>query len=396
VIRGSTGRFLTLVLAPLLVVGVTAIVMLSRGGDEKIKVSADGPTVTILTPDADAHMAQGSIVVQADVNDPDGLASAELRVDGKRVAKANLNGGSDEQADFTWDANDTGQHDLAVRARDLNGSWGAAADIKVTVDSSDVALPAPPTSGPTTAGAATSPTQAATLPPDTGTVPGVPPETAATTSAGATSTLLPPLFPVRTVPPATAPPAFGTQPPATLPATQPPTQPGIVTTPTLPTTPPTVATTPPPTTIPPCRVGTPVIITPQTGAIEVASPVLVTWALAAPCPPRAQELQVVASSRNVWQQPVKPVNARIALSGNLRAYLLGIPLPACTTVRISLLSYDLSSPGFHRSATKSFTTTSAGCVLPPTTTTTTTTTVVDTTTTVDTTPTTLPPPPPVT
>ena len=104
VIRGSTGRFLTLVLAPLVVVGVTAIVMLPRGGDDKVKVNADGPVVDITSPQTKSRFNRNTIQVVARVSDPDGLATAELRVQGKRVATISLSGASDQLASFNWEA----------------------------------------------------------------------------------------------------------------------------------------------------------------------------------------------------------------------------------------------------------------------------------------------------
>ena len=195
VIRGSTGRFLTLVLAPLVVVGVTAIVMLPRGGDDKVKVNADGPVVNITSPQTKSRFNRNTIQIVARVSDPDGLATAELRVQGKRVATISLSGASDELASFNWEASEIGEYEVAVRARDLNGSWGEADEITISIEPDSVDLPPPPTTIISNVGIVdTTPT----------TLPGVPTDPAVTdptSAAGPTSsTLLPPLFPTRTNP----------------------------------------------------------------------------------------------------------------------------------------------------------------------------------------------------
>src|SRR5262245_43598977 len=102
--RGFTTRFLALIMAPLAVVAATAVVLWPGGDDDKIKVSADGPVVRITMPDRAAIVAPGPVEVVAKAIDDDGLATAEFRVDSKRIARVTLSGGSDELARFTWNA----------------------------------------------------------------------------------------------------------------------------------------------------------------------------------------------------------------------------------------------------------------------------------------------------
>ena len=125
-IRGSTGRFLTLILAPLFVIGATALVLLPGRGNDKVTVDADGPVVHIEAPASGARYSPGPLTVVSKVTDPDGLSTAELRVEGKRVARVTLSGSSEETTQFTWTPTRAGEYELSVRARDLNGAWGAA------------------------------------------------------------------------------------------------------------------------------------------------------------------------------------------------------------------------------------------------------------------------------
>jgi Bacterial Ig domain len=180
-IRGSTGRFLTLILAPLFVIGATALVLLPGRGDDKVTVDADGPVVHIEAPASGSRYSPGPLTVVSTVNDPDGLSTAELRVEGKRVARVTLSGSSEETTQFTWTPTRAGEYELSVRARDLNGAWGAADEITVEIETDDVALPPPPTYASTTTVAATDP---ATAPPpaDTGVALPVPVADPGTTS----------------------------------------------------------------------------------------------------------------------------------------------------------------------------------------------------------------------
>ena len=239
-IRGSTGRLLTLVLAPLLVVAVTAIVMLPRSSSDKVEVNADGPAVTIESPQSNSHFNRNTIQIVARISDPDGLATAELRVQDKRVATSSLSGSSEELTSFNWEATQVGEYQVAVRARDLNGSWGQADEITITIEPDSVDLPPPPTTILSNVGVVdTTPT----------TLPGTDPTaTPGNQVAGGetSSTLLPPLFPSRTTPPYTpgtigspgTPGSTGTtgttQPTGTTASTTPASEPVTTPAPTLP------------------------------------------------------------------------------------------------------------------------------------------------------------------
>ena len=86
-------RVVALVAAPLLVVGATAMVMLPRHEAGPAPVSPDGPRVTILAPPQGAVLELQPVQVQAKAEDPDGIATAELRVNDKQVANQLTSGG---------------------------------------------------------------------------------------------------------------------------------------------------------------------------------------------------------------------------------------------------------------------------------------------------------------
>ena len=372
-IRGSTGRFLTLILAPLFVIGATALVLLPGRGDDKVTIDADGPVVHIEAPASGARYSPGPLTVVSKLTDPDGLSTAELRVEGKRVARITLSGSSEETTQFTWTPTRAGEYELSVRARDLNGAWGAADEITVQIETDDVALPPPPTYASTTTVAVTDP---ATAPPpaDTGVALPLPIVDPATTSPE--GTLLPPLISPRP----TARPSSGN------PATTRPTTPRPAGAPATPGTPAATAPRPapepvtappatvPPTTLPPCVVPRPSITAPRNGATGLPqTPLVVTWELTTTCPVIAQELQILGAGRTVLGAPVLPVRMQIAISGTARQYTLTRVLSPCTPVTIRVVAYDALQRA-SLSTTKTVVTTGPDACLPPTTTVPTTTT----------------------
>jgi hypothetical protein len=389
-IRGSTGRFLTLILAPLFVIGVTALVLLPGRGDDKVTVDADGPVVHIDAPATGSRYSPGPLTVVSTVTDPDGLSTAELRVEGKRVARVTLSGSSEETTQFTWTPTRAGEYELSVRARDLNGAWGAADEVTVEIETDDVALPPPPTYASTTTVAATDP---ATAPPiDSGVALPAPVIDPATTSPD--GTLLPPLLSPRPTSRSSSSSAATTRPPAPRPAGSPAT-PGTPGTPAATAAPEPVTAPPvtaPPTTLPPCVVPRPTITSPRNGATGLPqTPLVVTWDLTTTCPVVAQELQILSASRTVLGAPVLPVRIQIAISGTARQYTLTRVLPPCTPVTIRVVAYDALQRA-SLSSTKTVVTTGPDACLPPTTTVPTTTTTLPPVTDPPTTTTTSPPP----
>ncbi len=373
-IRESKGRFLTLVLAPVLVVAVTALVMLPRH-QSTVKVNADGPIVHIRAPQGNSRFSMGELDVVAEATDSDGLAAAELRIDGRRVDGVAMKGGSDEEVRFSWTPTKPGDYDIEVRARDLTGAWGAPAQLAVTFVDDEPALPPPPTFPATTA---------------TGVVVTIAPiAPALITAPGPTSppgTLLPPL--TGTSAPTTSgtggtpgstpgvpgtPGTPGT--PATTPGTHGTPGPTATTATTLPTT--------VPTTTAPC------VLTkaPALGSVSLVQGSDPTFAWDPPVPPCLQVVQVLyidVSGPRAQSIRTPPLAYNV-----VQFTLTSPPLEVCKTPGGSPLmatwhvtAYDATG-GTWDSGDQSFTT--GACPPPDTTTTTvpdtTTTTVPDTTTT---------------
>ena len=161
-------RAFALVAAPLLVVGVTAVVMLNRSDAGAAPVSPDGPTVTILQPVQGSVLGLQSVQVLARAQDPDGVATAELRVNDKRVGSQITGGASTADMQFSWTPADPGDYTLRVRARDNDGKWGEAV-ITVSAGTGLPPLPPPPTTAPPTTPAPV--TTPVTIPPPPTTTP---------------------------------------------------------------------------------------------------------------------------------------------------------------------------------------------------------------------------------
>lgn len=331
-------RVVALVAAPLLVVGATAGVMLARQEAGAPPVSPDGPKVTIQAPQQGAVLGLSQVVVLARAADPDGIATAELRVNDKRIANQLTGGGSTADLQFSWTPEDPGDYTLRVRARDNEGKWGEAV-ITVSAGTGLPPLPPPPTTAPHT-----------TLDPGT--------STSLTTLGPVTSVTEPP----PTQPPPTQPPP--TLPPPTLP---PPTQP-----PTTESTTTTVATTVPPTdpttttindTVPPTDPPTTVITTVSQSRcrLDPAEPLLpapnsdfvplqpaFVWTYAGSCPPVSQVLELAMPGARL----------QVALPGSARSYVATQPLPACTRVRWSVTAVDANG---HARGAKAADFTTLGC-----------------------------------
>ena len=366
-IRGSTGRFLTLILAPLFVIGATALVLLPGRGDDKVTVDADGPVVHIEAPASGSRYSPGPLTVVSKVTDPDGLSTAELRVEGKRVARVTLSGSSEETTQFTWTPTRAGEYELSVRARDLNGAWGAADEITVQIETDDVALPPPPTYASTTTVAVTDP---ATAPPPVDTGVALPragrrPRYDLTRGHAAaaphlTAAHLAVLLRHHGHHEACRAPSLGDPGHARHPGRH-----GAEPAPEPVTAPPATA---PPTTLPPCVVPRPSITAPRNGATGLPqTPLVVTWDLTTTCPVVAQELQILGASRTVLGAPVLPVRMQIAISGTARQYTLTRVLSPCTPVTIRVVAYDALQRA-SLSSTKTVVTTGPDACLPPTTT----------------------------
>ena len=332
-------RVVALVAAPLLVVGATAMVMVARHEVGPAPVSPDGPRVTLLAPQQGAVLELQPVQVQAKAEDPDGIATAELLVNDKRVANQLTSGGSTADLEFTWTPQDPGDYTLRVRARDNEGKWGEAV-ITVSAGTGLPPLPPPPTTLPRTTldpGVSTTPSS---LGPATSSAP--PPTTAATSVAPTTAR------PAPTAPP-TAAPTVPTTPTTdtTIPTTDttiPTTDTTIPTTDTtIPTTDTTTATTP--VTQARCRLDSAVLLLPVPRSSLVPLQPTFVWTYAGACPPASQVL--VLSLPGGHQS--------VALSGAARSYVPAVPLPTCTRVRWSVTAVDANG-GARGTKAEDFTT----------------------------------------
>lgn len=330
-------RVVALVAAPLLVVGATAGVMLARQEAGAPAVSPDGPKVTMLAPQQGAVLGLSQVVVLARAEDPDGIATAELRVNDKRVANQLTGGGSTADLQFSWTPKDPGDYTLRVRARDNIGKWGEAV-ITVSAGTGLPPLPPPPTTAPLT-----------TLDPGT--------STSLTTLGPVTSvTEPPPTLPPPTAPPPTAPPP--TAPPPTNPPTTESTTTTTTTTTTLPppTDPTTTTTVPPtdPTTVittvsqARCRLDPAEPLLPAPNSSFVPLQPAFVWTYVGSCPPASQVLELA----------IPGARLQVALSGSARSYVAAQPLPACTRVRWSVTAVDASG---HARGAKAADFTTLGC-----------------------------------
>jgi hypothetical protein len=265
------------------------------------------------------------VQVQAKAEDPDGIATAELRVNDKPVANQLTSGGSTADLQFTWTPQDPGDYTLRVRARDNEGKWGEAV-ITVSAGTGLPPLPPPPTTLPRT-----------TLDPGTSTTPSfLGPAASSTPTTGPSSVAATTTRPAPAPPPTVAPTAPTTP---TTDSTIPTTDTTIPTTDTtIPTTDTTIPTTDTTTTATPvtqvtqapCRLESAVLLLPVSRSSLVLLQPTFVWTYAGACPPTSQVL--VLSMPGGHQA--------VALSGAARSYVPAAPLPACTRVRWSVTAVD--------------------------------------------------------
>ena len=113
-LRGSTGGSSAASSRPLIVIAATALVLGPPDDDDKIKVSADGPVVTITTPESRGP-GTGTCRGRGQADDGDGLATAEF---GSTASASRVNAaraGRTSAARFTWNAQRGGEFELSVR-----------------------------------------------------------------------------------------------------------------------------------------------------------------------------------------------------------------------------------------------------------------------------------------
>jgi len=130
-VHNSTPRVAALVGAPIFVVLATTGVMLTHHDAAIPAPSPDGPKVTLLSPQQGSVLPLDTVLVHATAQDPDGIATAELRVNGTRVQGELTGSGSTADLDFTWTPDKAQDYTLRVRARDLSGAWGEIEEIQV-------------------------------------------------------------------------------------------------------------------------------------------------------------------------------------------------------------------------------------------------------------------------
>jgi hypothetical protein len=333
-----TPRIAALVAAPLLVVAATGALLASRSEDRTVRASADGPLVAITSPEQGAILDLERIQVVATADDPDGIATAELRIDGDKVDSVVTGGGSSAELRFFWTPTRAKSYEVQVRARDLADKWGEAL-ITVSAGTGQPPLPPPPTTSPraTIPIADTSGTTVAAVTTD--------PEPEPTTPEPVVTTRVP--LPTRPVTPTTRPTLPPTQPTTTLA----PTTTIAPTTTTLATTTTTTTTTTiaPPITQIPCRLDPAILLVPFSGSSTSTQPTF-AWTYFGSCPPSLQILSIRASGGGG--------SADIPLAGSTRSYRLTTPLPACARVRWEVIAIDTRQ---QSRGTRSSTFVTTGC-----------------------------------